>query len=399
MQAKLKTLSTFESLRSSRDCLGLLRSIQGISYKMETQQYPHQAIYSAMSSLYSFRQHQHQSNSEYLTKFKNLIKVIEHYGGAIALHSALIKMEMTETSQLNTVSTETNVSDSDINIPPHTPSRVVSENFAVSSPASGGAVSTSNKEAIKRAKDKYIAYCFLHCSDPHRYGTLLTMLSNQYLLGHDQYPSDLTQTYGMLVNYKVDKTTKSKSPDSVPTQASDDESDTAEVEEDMTFLQHGNNKSNDTKATREQYSPSISNSNFQEAINLYMDASTSPVDGTSLDTTDFSIDFCCTGVGVEAPTLEQNYDHIFTHVAHIDSNWVLLDTQSTVHLFKPSNLLTNIHTVNDGSCLTCYSNGGSQRSTNRVAFLHLGQSGVIQMQLLIFYLLLLSVILFLLTTF
>ena len=194
------------------------------------------------------------------------------------------------------------------------------------------------------------------------------MLSNQYLLGNDQYPSDLTQAYGMLVSYKVDKTTKSKSPDSVPTQASDDESDTAEVEEDMTFLQHSKNKSNDTKETREQYSPSISNSNFQEAINLYMDASTSPVDGTSLDTTDFSIDFCCTGVGVEAPTLEQNYDHIFTHVAHIDSNWVLLDTQSTVHLFKPSNLLTNIHTVNDGSCLTCYSNGGSQRSDQQGCF-------------------------------
>ena len=32
MQAKLKTVSTFENMRSNKDCLGLLSGIQGISY-------------------------------------------------------------------------------------------------------------------------------------------------------------------------------------------------------------------------------------------------------------------------------------------------------------------------------------------------------------------------------
>lgn len=152
--------------------------------------------------------------------------------------------------------------------------------------------STSNKAAIKLAKDKFIVYCFLRSSDPHRYGTLLTILSNQYLIGNDQYPADLTQAYGMMVNYKIDKTTKHKPSNSVPTNLSDNDSEDAdEVEEDMTFLQHSKPHSNvkDNKETREQYSQSTSN--FQEAIHLYMDAPTSLVDGTSLDTTDFTIDF------------------------------------------------------------------------------------------------------------
>ena len=56
------------------------------------------------------------------------------------------------------------------------------------------------------------------------------MLSNQYMLGNDQYPADLTQAYGMLVNYKTDKSTKSRT-DPVPTSSDDDEG-----EEDMTYL-------------------------------------------------------------------------------------------------------------------------------------------------------------------
>ena len=35
MQAKLKTIATFDDMRSKQDCLGLLKGIQGISYKME----------------------------------------------------------------------------------------------------------------------------------------------------------------------------------------------------------------------------------------------------------------------------------------------------------------------------------------------------------------------------
>ena len=40
MQVKLKTVSTFEDMKSNKDCLELLRSIQGFSYKKEPQEYP-----------------------------------------------------------------------------------------------------------------------------------------------------------------------------------------------------------------------------------------------------------------------------------------------------------------------------------------------------------------------
>ena len=86
------------------------------------------------------------------------------------------------------------------------------------------------------------------------------------MLGNDQYPLDLTQAFGMLVNYKTDKSTKLQS-DSVPT------SDDDEGEEDMAFLQYGkksiHNSDNSNKAISEQYSPSHS---YQQAIALYVDA-------------------------------------------------------------------------------------------------------------------------------
>ena len=70
---------------------------------METQEYPHQAIYNAMSEFYSFRQHQHQIHPDYLTKFKKLVKVIEHHGGAITLRPALIRLEAASIPQTKSV--------------------------------------------------------------------------------------------------------------------------------------------------------------------------------------------------------------------------------------------------------------------------------------------------------
>ena len=104
---------------------------------------------------------------------------------------------------------------------------------------------------------------------------------------------------------------------------------------------------------------------YQQAISLYMDAAAFPVDGYSLDNVSFDheLDFCCcTLTSDSTPNLTQNFDHIFTHVGHLDSNWILLETQSTVYLFKSARLLSTIKSYSDGKS-TCFSSGGSQDST------------------------------------
>ena len=178
MQSRLKTVDDFETIDEDRDCLKLLNEIQGITYKFETQRYPYEALWDVLLSFYQHRQHKHQSNSEYLTKFKNLVSVIEHYGGSLGRDPMLVK------EVLNRASNKVIVADP---------------------------TSTAYKAAIPKARERFLAYAFLRCSDPHRYRKMISDLSNQYSRGTIQYPDDITTAFSMLENFKDDsKSTKKR---------------------------------------------------------------------------------------------------------------------------------------------------------------------------------------------
>jgi hypothetical protein len=80
----------------------------------------------------------------------------------------------------------------------------VAENyFLVEDTGPGGrAHQVEERKAI--ARDRTLAIALIRGADPRRYGTLLiTELANRYAMGTDDYPTDITSAYGLLVNYKT----------------------------------------------------------------------------------------------------------------------------------------------------------------------------------------------------
>ena len=94
MQAKLITIKDYEDIDETLDCLELLLAIKGIAYTFETQGYLYLSLDDAKSEFYAYKQGCHESNSNYLTKFKSILEVITHYGGSFGDDPTLVKEEM-----------------------------------------------------------------------------------------------------------------------------------------------------------------------------------------------------------------------------------------------------------------------------------------------------------------
>jgi hypothetical protein len=167
MQTKIKSSDTFEKMSDDSNSLTLLMEIKGIAYKFESQKNIYLALDNAKCNFYAYRQGSDETNANYMSKFKNAIEVIEHYGGSIGDDAVLVTEELKKVGRSITTAT-----------------------------------GEEKKDAIKLAKSKAHAMAFLKHADKHRYTLLVTDLENQYTRGTDQYPTTITEAYNLLVNYK-----------------------------------------------------------------------------------------------------------------------------------------------------------------------------------------------------
>jgi hypothetical protein len=182
-------------------------------------------------------------------------------------------------------------------------------------------------------------------ADPTRYGTLTAELSNMYARGKDEYPTDLTSACGMLVNYTMPANARDRhhyAPSTIRPQNYESSA--------MTFAQRG----------------AIPGTNgiTHEGITCYNCNSMGH----------YSVD-CPNGQG-EATTTGTTLTQIAFVLAQANApdglhkDWILLDSQSTVSVFKNASMLTNIR--RSAHVLRAITNGGHQDSKLLGDFPNLG---------------------------
>jgi len=320
MQAKVKSDDGYDEMYESSDSLELIKIIKGVAYKFESQKNIYLALDDAKCTFYAYHQGADESNSSYMSKFKNFIEVIEHYGGSIGEDQALINEELKSFSTPNDKETKT---------------------------------------AKETAKQKMHAIAFLKRADKNRYSLLVTDLENNFTRGTDQYPTSITETYNLLVNYKKpeNKERHSRAP-----RANGGDRNTSVQQDELAFVQQvqPNVPLEDVQCYNCQqmghYATTCTSARVtrhQAAIQLLQhctieEATFEDEESDFDDDEDIHFSFNLT----DAITLTQ---------AHmIDPNWILLDSESTVSIFSNGKYLKNIRHCGTAKGLRIYSNGGSQ---------------------------------------
>jgi hypothetical protein len=83
METKLKSIDIFDKMHTDSNSLALLKEIQGIAYKFESQNNIYLALDNGKCAFYAYKQGPDKTNTNYMSKSKNAIAVVKHYGGSI----------------------------------------------------------------------------------------------------------------------------------------------------------------------------------------------------------------------------------------------------------------------------------------------------------------------------
>ena len=339
MQSKLESLDAFKTKSKICDCIWLMKEIQGITHRFEGTRNVFISLDDAWTQYYSQKQGAQTPLYEYLKDFQSSVQVLEHYGAVIGADGPNQDSVMAE----------------------------------VREKVHGLAEADYTTRAILAAKRKSIAISFLKRADRERFGGLWGDLENQYSRGLDHYPSDIVAAYNLLLNYKPP-----------PKQYQRRQQHHEEPSDDMSALTFLQNTDAPTPGTDGITHPAIKCFNCN-VKGHYADMCPSR-DGVTLlqvepaatneaqDNTDEEPEAEETPEEYHEEDDETPYVSEFTFVNiekdkafgfHqssnlIPSSWILLDSQSTVSVFKNKRLL---HDIRDSpTTLRVHTNGGTQLS-------------------------------------
>jgi Reverse transcriptase (RNA-dependent DNA polymerase) len=155
VKTKVESTPGFALAKSTHNCVWLIANLKNICHKFETTEYRFNALTNAKLAAMTYRQGQYQSNNDYYEVVKELVDVLESYGGTF-----------------------------------HDPPSAA--------PPSANISSLTEAEQIEYMRNHCLASFFLKNADPHRYGKLKTDLAEGFSQGRDEFPSSMTAVLQLL---------------------------------------------------------------------------------------------------------------------------------------------------------------------------------------------------------
>ena len=333
MKNKLQSLANYDIKSDACDCVWILKEIKAITLRFEGTRYIFLSLDDARSAYYGYAQPSTQSLADYLRDFQSLVDVLDHYNTSVGedkafLDKAGVLMEEEE---------------------PH----VDDSNYAELR------LKYNLKKALT-ARNRSLALSFLKRADKVRYGSLWTELENQYTRGTDQYPKDLTAAYNMLLNYRRQHNGSNRRHG---THIQDEFGDDDNVQTEMSFLQS-------------QAIVAGTDGVIHERTKCFNCNKKGHYVNECPDDTEIEQGVQMMHV-VEGYEEDEEYESQYVFVqsdpkySHIPSTWLLLDSCSTVSVFKTREYVGNIR--KGTRTLIALTNGGQQKSKDVADTHHFGQ--------------------------
>ena len=316
MQSRLKGLDTFTTNDTASDCVWLLTNIRSIIHRFDEQNSFYLSSILALNQYVTCKQGEHESDLSYYERFLAAVDLYELYHGRIgqspeALKAASDKSKMKESER------------SDL------------------------------------ARERTLAMQFFYNADRVRYGIMWTNAKNEITAGFDKYPTSLRAAYNMIVNYEAPtpiyptRRNNYVAPTPAPTPAPASApaivpTTTSTPTSERSFVQTGemipgtdgitHNGVHCFKCDRYGHYANLCSGTPapKPAVQLFQHCSADPASHFTF----------------AQPTAPSGI---------IPSNWVLLDSQSTVSVFCNANYLSNIR--RSPQPLLVYTNGGTQESS------------------------------------